>query len=137
MRPPEAALASGDPRTAVRVQLSAVALALCEQQLRDASRLVEYFMAAINAPTSAALEVTLELPDGKILPLSPAVGAPGLVRTGSLAPAARWQSALSRVLAERKRLSGWRLPPGTTHEHRAPRGMLLHLSARCSPALTP
>ena len=38
-RPEQAALAANQPRTKVDVQLSAVSLALCEQQLRDAARL--------------------------------------------------------------------------------------------------
>ena len=49
MRPEPAALAAGQPRTKVDVQLSAVSLALCEQQLRDVARLVEYFQSATSA----------------------------------------------------------------------------------------
>ena len=56
-RPEQAALAANQPRTKVDVQLSAVSLALCEQQLRDAARLAEYFMttAGPNSQSNTAI----------------------------------------------------------------------------------
>ena len=131
MRPSGPALAAGEPRTKVDVQLSAVSLSLCEQQLMDASRLVEYFMNAAGpqGPTAvgAAAAVTTAVgltalagaaSPGVAFPLSPYGPLPLSSKAGA---AGRWQYAIARVLQERRRLSGWRLGKGFFEARRAAR----------------
>ena len=94
--PSQLALQQGVPRTRVKVGLSAVSLSLCEQQLRDATRLLEYVVsaAATNADEDADLAHELALGTAPALP-SEARG--------------RWRHALDCVTRERQRQRGWRL----------------------------
>ena len=108
IRPEQSAQQQGLPRTLVKVSLSAVSLALCEQQLRDATRLAEYVVSAANA--NAELDVAVGFRPGRRL-----TGLPSTAH-------GRWRYALDCVTHERQRQRGWRLhEPGFFERRRTAR----------------
>ena len=126
LRAASAALQAGRPRTSVDVQLSAVSLSLCEQQLRDGTRLMEYVLSATSAasepatvtPMAFAGRAALQLADGTTSPGGAA--SDGGQRVASSAHS-RWRLAIRCVLREKRRQRGWRLEAGFFEARRTAR----------------
>lgn len=126
MRAASMALAAGEPRIGVEVRLSAVSLALCEQQLRDAARLVEYITQSVASPPSGSAGPTGESTPTLAHDRAPSWAGSGALTHGSESNASttaalRWRRAIGAILHERQRQRGWRLGPGFFEARRAAR----------------
>ena len=99
----QASCSAALPALRAQVKLSAVSLTLCEQQLRDGARLLEYITEALSGDTSDGSDGG---GGGSVHGVLPPTS------TASMMPRARWRRALDCVCRERQRLRGWRLEPG-------------------------
>ena len=117
------ALQDNRPQISVEVALSAVAVRLSEQQLRDAARLLEYMNGVLGSDETGVVN---------------AVFGAGQHALPSR-PRARWVYAIECVVQEQRRLRGWRLVAGFIEDRRASRLMYMDLYKRAQgkPWLSP
>lgn len=113
IRPELDALQASMPRISIDVRLSAVAVALCEQQLRDGARLVEYFSAATAPGADVDFGAVASLHAGRATKLArPSAAEDAVLRAsasrGARGARARWQYARESVVQESRRQRGWR-----------------------------